>query len=203
MKKISFLTALFFFALLIWKSQEQTQPQKDWIAYEKPEKKLIIRVPLPEERKYLTTEAETENTDTGRSPAAHPAPAQLNGRVVFGNAEKDILEGEKDVVAINDPHPDWQSFLAESLLDTQDGETKLFLKHLQSVVMVREDKARFVEEVMVTFQLPNKNISSYIAMVDSETGRMISTWSPTINHNFREKPPRLIPTGVLLAPAVP
>lgn len=201
MKKISFLTALLFCGLLIWKSHEQTQPNKSWVAYEKPKETLIKREPLAEEKKYLSSDEETNSAEPVRSPAAHPAPAQLNGRVVFGNAEQDILEGEKDVVAINDPHPDWQSFLAESLLDTQESETKLFLKHLQSVVMVRKDQARFVEEVMVTFQLPNQNISSYMAIVDSETGKMISTWSPTINHNFRTKPPRLSPTGALFSPA--
>jgi hypothetical protein len=209
MKKVSFITALFFCALLVWKFHEEPQlPEvsQKWMAYEKDSEKLIVRQPAPNERVFLTpdeTAAEQKNNETqGRSPASSSAQEILfGGRTVMGSIDQEVLSLDKELKSINEPDSDWQNLLANYLLDTQESDTVLFLKHLKSGIMVRGDQGRYTEEVLVTFQLSNKNISSYIALVDAQTGSLINTWSPTINHNFRTPPPRLSPSGAIFSQA--
>lgn len=211
MKKISFLTALLFCTMLVWKSHHRPSAldiDSQWVAYEKAadQEKVIVRTPTEQERVFLGSDEkqpspEVSDSQASRSIASTAPPTLYQGRMIFGQIDQEILDEEAELNAINEPDPDWKNSMAQALIDTQESSTTLFLKHLNSVVMVRGQMGRYAEEVLVTFQLPNKNISSYIALVDSQTGQMISTWSPTINHNYRAAPPRLSPSGALFSPA--
>lgn len=200
MKKLSVLTIIIFCSIFVWKHQSRTDGRSTWIAYEKEDQKLVVRAPMAQEKTFLSSD-ETKKDQAGQTPTREPA-SQKSGprfqeRLVLGDIDQEVMEGEKDLKAINEPSPDWQNSFASYLLDTQEKETKLFLKHVDSSLFVRGDQGRYTEEVIVTFQLPNKNISSYVALVDSESGQMINTWSYTVNHNFRAAPPRLTPSGAI------
>lgn len=200
MKKLSFLAVIIFCTIFVWKYQTQTDHRSSWVAYEKEDEKLVIREPIAQEKVFLADEkdeSDQQNQKPTRQPASQKSGPRFQERLVLGNIDQEVMEGEKDLKAINEPSPDWQNSFASYLLDTQEKETKLFLKHVDSSLLVRGDRGRYTEEVIVTFQLPNKNISSYVAMVDSESGQMINTWSYTVNHNFRAAPPRLTPSGAI------
>lgn len=109
--------------------------------------------------------------------------------------KQDVLEQE--LMLINDPRSDWQEIFVERMLNTQAPNTKMFVQHKGQAYIVRNTKARAVEEVLVTFKREDESVSSYMAWVDSETGSLIKTWAQTHNHNFREKASGLTPSGSL------
>lgn len=200
MKKLSVLAVMIFCSIFVWKYQNQTDRPSTWVAYEKADEKLVVREPIAQEKVFLSSDENKSaqpSQSSKREPASTKPGPRFNDRLVLGNIDQEVVAGEKELKAINEPSPDWQNSFANYLLDTQEKETKLFLKHVDSALMVRGDQGRYTEELIVTFQLPNKNISSYVAMVDSESGQMINTWSYTVNHNFRAAPPRLTPSGAI------
>lgn len=211
MKKWGIFIFLFLGTLLVYKwlspfhqsernhqVQERQNQTKNWQAYKKQDSqnpKVIKTIVDDQDRKFLSDEkkAERQRTPAAKKQNIGPSEKRISGRKVVGNKQAQ----KQELTLINEPKDYWQETFAQKLLDTQLPDTKMYVKHTDSALIINRQKARAVEEVMVTFRLPNQNISSYMAWVDSETGSIIQTWAKTHNHNFRSKPQRFRPTGEL------
>lgn len=101
---------------------------------------------------------------------------------------------------VNGPTHDWEEQLSTELLRFHDSDTKLFIKPERGLIKIQDNKMRFVEEVIVSFVTKRKGQTSFKALVDSETGKVISTWDQTVQENlpslFKRKK-GLVPTGTL------
>jgi hypothetical protein len=82
---------------------------------------------------------------------------------------------------VNIPSPDWQKKL-ESSLKEQGGSyiKEIIIKKEKSFVWNRDDNPLHVESVMVTLINQEKSESSFRAIVDSQTGKILESWDRTI-----------------------
>lgn len=170
--------------------QDENLEWKGYIKKTPQARPLALQEISEEDRKFLPSPSKTK-----RQPSSIPSsrPASSQKKKMIGH--KKVLEQE--LMLINNPRSDWQEIFVEKMLNTQAPETKIFVQHKGQAYIVRNTKARAVEEVLVTFKRDDKSVSSYMAWVDAETGSIVRTWSQTHNHNFREKASGLTPTGSL------
>ena len=82
---------------------------------------------------------------------------------------------------VNIPSPDWQKKL-ESSLKEQGGSyiREIIIKKEKSFVWNRDENPLHVESVVVTLINQEKSESSFRAIVDSQTGKILESWDRTI-----------------------
>jgi len=83
---------------------------------------------------------------------------------------------------VNTPSPDWEDLLQESL-KAQGGKNlkEIKIKSEKSFVWTREENPLFVQSVVVTLINQQEAQSSFRAIVDSQTGKILETWDQTIS----------------------
>lgn len=201
MKKIAFLFSLIFLSLLLWRIGfsdyfKTTQaPDGKWKVYEKQADQLSARAPTAEEEVFLGSKAVEKKATPTREPAnispQNETPLFENRRIV-GNLNQKSL----DLRPLNEPSIDWEQSLAEEMMRFQNLETKLFIKHDEQVILASEKLYRYVEEVTVTYQKEDGELTSFKAWIDSENGQLLNTWSRTIVHNFRKPAQKYRPSNL-------
>jgi hypothetical protein len=82
---------------------------------------------------------------------------------------------------INHPSQDWEKKLTQ-LLKAQGGTSlkELEIKKERSLVWVRDENALLVESVVVSMKNNQDVSSSFRALVDSQTGKVLETWDRTV-----------------------
>jgi hypothetical protein len=82
---------------------------------------------------------------------------------------------------VNTPAADWKEKLHESLL-LQAGKsiTDIEIKKEKSLVWVRDNNPLLVESVLISVKNNQNEQSSYRALVDAQTGKVLETWDQTI-----------------------
>ena len=201
MKKIAFLFSVIFLSLLVWRFgfvdllKTSHIPDGKWKVYEKQADQLKKRSPTVEEETFLGAKPDEAPTQPERLPASIPSQSSdetFENRKIIGNLNRDSLE----LRPLNEPSEDWEQSLAEEMMKFQSPETKLFIKHDEQIVLASEKLYRYVEEVTVTYQKENGELTSFKAWIDSENGKLLNTWSRTIVHNFREPAQKYRPSNL-------
>lgn len=77
----------------------------------------------------------------------------------------------------NSLNKDWQDKLYAKLKHGQSVNTIVDIKHLEGLIEDRGGKNYLMEHVVVKTTLPNGNYYSYHAMVNSESGEIVSSWN--------------------------
>ncbi len=104
--------------------------------------------------------------------------------------EKRILTGEVDpkyedsstpLKMINEPKKNWKELMGHELMKFQVDGTKVMVKEEFSIIKITDDKGRYIEQVIVSYLVPNGKRNSFKAFVDSETGAVLETWDNTIH----------------------
>lgn len=107
-----------------------------------------------------------------------------DNRVLIGDIQKKDYQNEQtELEMINKPNTNWKEILGNDLLRFQNEETKVLIKEEFPVIKIQFGKGQYLEQVMVSFLFKNGNMSSYRALVDSDTGSIVETWDKTINEN--------------------
>lgn len=126
-------------------------------------------------------------------------PDEYQGRKIIGVDAKKVIDTEKkDEIKIeNEINSEWQELLVKNLSEYKSHpEGKFKITPVRSVLYMKDSVGVYAEEVIVEYSEPNgAKRSSYKALVDSETGKTIETWSQSINE--KSMIPRLIPDGVI------
>lgn len=83
---------------------------------------------------------------------------------------------------VNTPSPDWEDRL-EASLKAQGGQNlkSITIKNEKSFVWDREENPLFVQSVVVTLVNQQEAQSSFRAIVDAQTGKILETWDQTIS----------------------
>jgi hypothetical protein len=105
----------------------------------------------------------------------------LIGDFINGDYQNEDIELEM----INKINPEWKEILGHDLLRFQQEETKVMIKEEYSVIKVQNGKGQYLEQVSITYLLKNGNLSSYKALIDSETGFVTETWDRTLNETSK------------------
>lgn len=213
-KPLVYLIVFFFVTAWVIKVQKHFEENKEihseWSTYEKDENGIVSsRRPTPEELAKIDPEAleQTDTKEEQRAPASiakkEKAPSRYPtflGRRLLGATFEDI-PNLRYLQLENRYNEKWQQEMANDLLRTQPDHLKLTVKHEQSIIKINQDRGRLYEKVTLTYdyQNPFRGLQSYTALVDSETGKIVSTWNQTIQDPLpgRRMPVRLRPTGHL------
>jgi hypothetical protein len=111
----------------------------------------------------------------------HEVFAQFEGRTIVDKKRQPLNRLPAGVSYINRPSPDWQKKLKSHLL-RQAGNSLKDIKILQerSLVWVRDENALQVESVLISLKDQRDMESSFRALIDSQTGKVLETWDRTI-----------------------
>lgn len=127
-----------------------------------------------------------------RQPSSLQIHPQFADRQVIGD-HPDLMER----APINQYNGKWKEKLGHDLLRFQPQGTKLIIENELSLVQVRKEHTRLVEQVVVSYINLDGRHSSYRAFVDSETAEIVQTWDKTIFEDYKAKPLTLTPSGNL------
>lgn len=122
---------------------------------------------------------------------------RIFGRKIMGLGNKKL---PKDIKTVNIYNPQWKNKLEKYLLKFQNPAVKVDVKLHEAYIMVKNDQARFVEEVVINYTEKGEHISSFRAIVDSEDGSILKTFDKITIQERRKPYPRLKPTGSIRNP---
>ncbi len=130
-----------------------------------------------------------------KTPKEEKKVPQIFGRKIMGHKKID-----KDFKIVNKYNPQWKNILKKYLLKFQKKTVDVKVKLDEAYVMVKNGQGRLVEEVIVNYSEKGQHLSSFRAIVDSETGQIIKTFDKITIQERRKPYPRLKPTGSIRNP---
>lgn len=132
---------------------------------------------------FYFAKKETPHSVTEVHKAAPQPPQSVNITASNGPVRIDIPQrAPASVGYVNTPSPDWEERLQESL-EAQGGKDlkDINIKTERSFVWTRDENPLFVQSVVVTLTNQQEAQSSFRAIVDSQTGKILQTWDQTIS----------------------
>ncbi len=104
----------------------------------------------------------------------------FNNREIVGENLGKI--SSKKLPLINYVSSQWVNKLTWQLIRSQVSGINVMVDHKKELILVRKGQGRYVEKVLVTYKnKEGKKISSFNALVDSQTGTIIRSWNRTIH----------------------
>lgn len=170
-----------------WKTFEKKN-QKEITSHKTSGKELeAARIPNPK-RELAQIQIKDENIGSPDLPKDRVYQLREN-RLLLGDIQRaDYQDEDTELDMVNKINPDWKTILGNDLLRFQEAETKVLIKDEIPVIKIQNGKGQYLEQVVVTYVFKNGNVSSFHAMVDSETGFVTDTWDRTIHE--KSKPQR-------------
>lgn len=109
-------------------------------------------------------------------------------RVLIGDIKKtNYQDSDTPLEMVNKINPNWKDILGLELLRFQADDTKLMIKEEFPIIQIQNGKGFYAEQVIITYVLNNGTVSSYRALIDSETGSITETWDKTIHEKYGTK----------------
>lgn len=130
--------------------------------------------------------------DTQQSPSSQVvsvSPSSVKNKETSVPTRK-VIDHKKDpltrlpasVSYANKPSSRWQKKLETNLrAQASDNLKQVWIKKENSLVWTRDDNALMVESVVVRLTNKQDEESSFRALVDSETGKILETWDRSIS----------------------
>ena len=145
------------------------------------------------ERKSTPFKKEIEKIDSHKKTAirekmSKKIPPKRHGRVLIGREVERFKHPKTKLPLINSPHPLWKKFVKRNLLRHRTQDAKVDIKALGSYIRIKNGKGRFIEKILVTQSKKGEVGPSFNAIVDSQSGRILSTYNRTINEHFVSPP---------------
>lgn len=121
-----------------------------------------------------------------RQPASTKNAPTISTMPVTTTKQKREWLGKVDgkVRFTNSASDDWKLKLEKSLSRGLPSNTKVEINNERDLVIVNGPAATNAQQVVVIFN-SHKNRSSYRAMVDAQSGKILRTWDHTIHETFR------------------
>ena len=107
-----------------------------------------------------------------------------HGRILIGRKVERFEHPEEKLPLINSPDPLWKDLAKKNLLRHRSRDAEIHIKVLGSYIKIKNGKGRFVEKILVTQSKKGRPGPSFNAIVDSQTGRILSTFNRTIHEYF-------------------
>lgn len=106
---------------------------------------------------------------------------KVNDRIVIGKITEEQRKNPESIKTPNPPSPLWEKELHKTLM-SNGGETikEVAIKKVASVVWVKNQGGMNAESVIITLKNKEGAESTFRALVDSATGRILETWDRTI-----------------------
>ena len=196
MKKFIIFLLFIICGLIVWQTTRSPKDisvseENDWRTYQKTEKKVSSHPSTKDELDKINVRKK-ENTKK-RMPASKKDT--FNGRTINADNPDKYNYKTGNFQISNKENPDWKDTLASDLLRFQDSTTKILIKEEESFVIIRQGTGRLVEKVVITYLHNHGKKNAAHALVDSETGKIITIWNRTRYENFVPKKSGMLPKG--------
>lgn len=118
--------------------------------------------------------------------SVRPLPKQreeimVNGRKIIGKVTEEQRKNPELIKPANIPSPAWKKEVLHSLEKLGGDEVKtVSIKKVESVVWMKNEGGINAESVIITLKNKEGMESSFRALVDAQTGRILETWDRTI-----------------------
>ena len=128
-----------------------------------------------------------------------PAPTSVNkkriplqsGRIISGSNIKQYKDSQAKIPMINQIDPDWPKKVRENLLRHRHPDSKVSVRPIKGYIKVKNNKGRYVEKVLVDSTSKDGEKFSFHAIIDSQSGKILSTFNHTIKENFLKQNKKL------------
>lgn len=128
------------------------------------------------------------NPDSDNEADQNSTYLYRDSRVLIGDIQKNNYQDlSVELEMINKQSSNWKEILGNDLVRFQKENTKVLIKEEFPVIKVQNGKGQFLEQVIITYLSNNGNLSSYRALVDSESGSITETWDKTIHEKAHEE----------------
>jgi hypothetical protein len=130
----------------------------------------------PPKEKHTPPRTNITTTDSQQTPEI-----KVNDRIVIGKITEEQRKNPQTIKAPNKPSPTWEKELHKAL-ESVSGETiqNIAVKKVASVIWVKNQGGMNAESVIITLKNKEGAESTFRALVDSATGRILETWDRTI-----------------------
>ena len=163
-----------------YSEQFKKEGTEEFTTFEKKQGEELKQYPsLKNEVEALTRKKQDQHEK--RSPAS-PKTAGLkrNGRHLIGTKLARFNDPMVGIKMMNSVSKNWKQIVARNLMTYQDASTKLIMKKEESLIKVENNQGRYVEVVNVGYLNENGRPMGFRAMVDSQSGAILSTWDRSI-----------------------
>ncbi len=125
---------------------------------------------VPARKNIKTLKPKTSQTDI-----------KVNDRIVIGKVTDEQRKKPETITAPNTPSPTWEKELNKTLV-LMGGETikNVAIKKIASVIWMRNEGGMNAESVIITLTNKEGAQSTFRALIDSASGRILETWDRTI-----------------------
>jgi hypothetical protein len=199
-RNLSYIFALSIILGTFFYLRHKARPDQKWTTYEKQQDKKIVS--------HQSTKKELKDIKQFESKKPRPknlrAPASLAkkipqryGRELVGQRPKDYVDSKTRLPMINTPNKEWKEKLGNELLRFQSPETKVFVQAQKELIHIEKGSGRYVAQVLVSYLGPHGKRSSFQAIVDQQSGRVLTTYNRSIQENYNRRPAGLVPSGTL------
>lgn len=149
---------------------------------------VIIFIVLVAVIAYFALNTKTETVSSHSHKAASPTePTSPSGKSL-----KSVSPEESST--ITQPHveekkyPVWESNLRQNILAQAGSQTpEISITKIKSFVMQRDGVSLNVDSVLVKLKVDKKEKTSFKALVDSETGKILQTWDQPVYDPIEHK----------------
>ena len=130
---------------------------------------------------FLKKEAQNPMNEKSPRHSSVSSDEQNIAREVIDQNRKPIERNPASGSFVNKPSPEWKKRL-EASLKAQAGNSlkSMKIQKESSLVWMRDENPILVESVIVTLTNHQKVQSSFRALVDSQTGKVLESWDQTI-----------------------
>jgi hypothetical protein len=127
-------------------------------------------------------------------PSKHHVPnvnveaLEIDGKKVVGLNPGHEKEEIKNLKVANYVSEDWRPNLEKAII-TQGGTSvkDLVIKTVDSFVWAQDGNALYVESVIVSLKNENNATTTFRALVDAQTGKILKSWDPPIFDSMNSK----------------
>lgn len=201
MKKIWLFTISTFIAITIAFYSKKAprlfadQQSSSWKTFEKKTEKdisghssTVLELSAARIPKALRSIAAEGNQGTEKDSRLKNSFLYREERVLIGDIQKNNYQDENvELEMINKVNLNWKEILGNDLVRFQNTKTKVLIKEEFPVIKVQNGKGQYLEQVIITYLRNNENLSSYRALIDSESGMVIETWDKTVQEKLKEQ----------------
>lgn len=139
------------------------------------------------------TISKTSKKDIKKYNLADQKDPKQNFEIV--KSKNNIDEDELKDIYENKISPNWKESLGKDVLSQLTGDIKLFLRREKTILEPLEDGLKIREIITLTFTDEDGGQTSFRAMVDPESNKILKRWDRTIIENPKNPPQGLSPSG--------
>jgi hypothetical protein len=170
------------------KKPQEKQPHSNWQTFVKKGKKDISSHKTTSDEikkeKLKTKDSKRKPASLGKKSLEKKNSFKRQNRLLIGEKQEFFSNQENSLEILNQYNKAWKSNLGHKLMRFQEADTKVFIRPLESLLQVKKGKGLLVEKVIIQFKLPSGKRSSFNALVDSESGKVLQTWNRTIHEGI-------------------